>query len=111
GLTWSASTDNVAVVRYNVHRSTTNGFTPSAANRIAQPTGTSLTDSPLSPGTYYYVVTAEDAAGNVSAASAQATGVVTGDVTAPTAPGSPTATGSTNSVALSWAPSTDNVGV
>ncbi len=38
-LSWTASTDNVGVVRYNVHRSTTAGFTPSAANRIAQPAG------------------------------------------------------------------------
>ena len=103
--------DNVAVVRYNLHRSTTNGFTPSAANRIAQPTGTSFSDSPLAPATYYYRVTAEDAAGNISVASAQATAVVTGDITAPTAPGSPVAVGSTNSVALSWTASTDNVGV
>ncbi len=110
-VSWSASSDNVAVVRYNLHRSTTNGFTPSAANRIAQPTGTSFTDSPLSPATYYYVVTAEDAAGNVSAASAQATAVVTGDITAPTAPGSPAAVGGTSSVALTWTASTDNVGV
>ena len=36
------------------------GFTPSAANRIAQPTGTSYTDSGLAAGTYYYKVTAED---------------------------------------------------
>ena len=44
-LSWGAATDNVGVVRYNVHRSTTPGFTPSAANRIAQPTGTSYTDT------------------------------------------------------------------
>ena len=30
--------DSIGVVRYNVHRSTTSGFTPSTANRIAQPT-------------------------------------------------------------------------
>ena len=41
------------------------GFTPSAANRIAQPTGTSYTDTGLAAGTYYYRVTAEDAAGNL----------------------------------------------
>jgi hypothetical protein len=70
-LIWSAATDNVAVVRYNVHRSTSSGFTPSAANRIAQPTGTSYTDT-SPPGTYYYKVTAEDGAGNVSGASNQA---------------------------------------
>ena len=42
---------------------------PTAANRIAQPTGTSYTDAGLAAGTYYYRVTAEDAAGNVGAAS------------------------------------------
>ena len=66
----------MGVVRYNVHRSQTAGFTPSAGNRIAQPTGTSYTDSGLAAGTYYYRVTAEDAAGNVSGASAQLTAVV-----------------------------------
>ena len=110
-LTWSASTDNVAVTRYNLHRSTTAGFTPSAANRIAQPTGTSYTDPGLAPGTYYYRVTAEDAAGNISTASNEASAVVTGDVTAPSAPGGLTATGSSSSVALGWTASTDNVGV
>ena len=67
-LTWTAATDNVAVVRYNVHRSTTPGFTPSAANRVGQPTGTSFTDTPPA-GTYFYKVTAEDGAGNVGPAS------------------------------------------
>ena len=110
-LSWTGSTDNVGVVRYNVHRSTTQGFTPTAANRIAQPSGTSLTDSPLSPGTYYYRVTAEDAAGNISAASAEASAVVTGDTQAPTAPSNLSAIGSLSSVALAWSGSTDNVGV
>ena len=85
-LSWTASTDNVGVVRYNVHRSTTSGFTPSAANRIGQPAGTGYTDPGLAPGTYYYRVTAEDAAGNVSAASNQATGVVTGESRLPERP-------------------------
>ncbi len=52
-----------------MHRSTTAGFTPSTANRIAQPTGTTYPDAPLATGTYYYRVTAEDAAGNVGPAS------------------------------------------
>ena len=47
-LTWTTATDNVAVTRYNLHRSTTSGFTPTTANRIAQPTGTSHTDTGLS---------------------------------------------------------------
>src|SRR5262249_26580815 len=36
GLTWTGSTDNVGVAGYNIYRSTTSGFTPSAANQIAQ---------------------------------------------------------------------------
>ena len=76
-LTWAASSDNVAVVKYNVHRSTTRGFTPSAANRIAQPVGTSYTDSGLPAGTYYYKVTAQDAAGNVGPRPNAASAIVT----------------------------------
>ena len=41
-LTWTAATDDVGVARYNVHRSTTPASRPSAANRIAQPTGHEL---------------------------------------------------------------------
>ena len=77
-LAWTASTDNVGVARYNVHRSTTAGFTPGPGNRIAQPTGASYTDSALNPGTYYYVVTAEDAANNVSGLSNQAQRTIDG---------------------------------
>ena len=76
-LGWTAATDNVGVVRYNVHRGTSSGFTPSVANRIAQPTGTTFTNTGLAAGTYYYRVTAEDAAGNVGPASNQASATVT----------------------------------
>ncbi len=110
-LSWTAATDNVGVVRYNVHRSTTAGFTPSTANRISQPAGTGFSDPGLAPGTYYYRVTAEDAAGNVGAASNQATGVVTGDVTPPGSPTGLQATGALGSASLSWTAATDNVAV
>ena len=108
-LAWTAATDNVAVVRYNVHRSTTAGFTPSAANRIAQPATTSYTDPGLAGGDYYYRVTAEDAAGNVGPATAEVKGTV--DATAPvvaiTAP-----TGGTVSGTISvTANATDAIGV
>ena len=109
-LTWTAATDNVGVVRYNVHRSTTSGFTPSAANRIAQPTGTSYTDTGLAVGTYFYKVTAEDAAGNVGAPSAQASATIP-DTTPPTAPTGLNATGGAGQAALTWTAATDNVGV
>ena len=38
-LAWNAATDNIGVARYNVHRGASAGFTPSAANRVAQVTG------------------------------------------------------------------------
>ena len=111
-LTWAASTDNAGVTRYNLHRSTTAGFAPSAANRIAQPTGTSYVDSGLAAGTYYYRVTAEDGAGNVSPASAQATGIATVDSTPPsvsiTAPAAAATVSRTIDVTGS---ASDNVGV
>ena len=84
-LSWGAATDNVAVTKYDVYRSTSAGFTPSLANRIAQPTGTSYTDTGLANGTYHYKVAAEDAAGNIGAASNEATATVAPpDTTPPT---------------------------
>jgi hypothetical protein len=83
-LTWNASSDNLGVTLYNIHRSTQGGFTVSSANRIGQSSTASYTDTGLAPGTYYYRVTAQDAAANVSGSSNEATTTVTGDTTAPT---------------------------
>ncbi len=111
-LTWVGSTDNVGVTRYDVYRSTNAGFTPSASNRIAQPTATSYTDTGLAAGTYYYLVAAEDAAGNVSASSNQANASVTGDVTPPTVSISAPTGGATVSGTVSvTATAADNVAV
>jgi hypothetical protein len=82
-ITWTASTDNVGVTRYNVHRGSTAGFAASASNRIAQPTGTSYTDTGRPAGDYWYRVTAQDAAGNVSGASAAVKATVTADTIPP----------------------------
>ncbi len=76
-LSWGAATDNVAVVGYNLYRSTTSGFTPGAANQVAQPVGTTYSDSGLAAGTYYYRVAARDAAGNLGPASNEASATVT----------------------------------
>jgi glucose/arabinose dehydrogenase len=78
-LSWGASSDNVAVDHYNVHRSATASFTPSVSNRIAQPTTNSYTDTGVAGGTYYYRVTAADATGNISGSSNEATAVVPPD--------------------------------
>jgi hypothetical protein len=82
-LTWTAATDNTGVALYNVHRSTTSGFAPALANRIAQPTTTTFVDSGAAAGPYFYVVTAQDVMGNVGPPSNEAMAVVTADVSAP----------------------------
>ncbi|ABS03311.1 DUF7594 domain-containing protein [Kineococcus radiotolerans] len=69
-LTWAASTDASGVTGYVVHRSATPGFTPSTATAVARPTTATAIDDP-GTGTWYYRVTAVDAAGNTSPASAQ----------------------------------------
>jgi uncharacterized repeat protein (TIGR01451 family) len=83
-LTWGASTDNTGIALYNIHRSTTSGFQPSSANRVGQSTSTGFTNSGVAAGTYYYLVTAQDVVGNISAPSNQATAIVLADTTAPT---------------------------
>jgi hypothetical protein len=71
-LTWTDSTDNVAVTGYDVFRSTTPGFTPLPADRIAQVASPSYTDAGLGIGTYYFRVIARDAADNLSGPSNEA---------------------------------------
>lgn len=73
-LSWTASTDDVAVVGYKIYRGGTQVSTSATA---------SYTDSGLTPGTSYsYTVAAYDAAGNTSAqstAKAVSTTSVAGD--------------------------------
>jgi hypothetical protein len=83
-LTWTASIDNTGVALYNVHRGTTPGFQPTAANRVGQPSSPSFTNTGLASGTYFYVVTAQDVAGNVSPPSIETLVVVLADTTPPT---------------------------
>ena len=111
-LTWSASTDNVGVTAYDVYRSTTSGFTPSLANRIGQTSALTYQDTGVSSGTYYYVLKAEDAGGNLSPPSNQATATVVGDTTPPTVSLTAPTDGSTVSgLVVVSANAADNVGV
>jgi hypothetical protein len=111
-LQWSAATDNVGVTGYAVHRSTTAGFTPAAGNRVASVAGTSFEDTGRAPGTYYYRVIAEDAAGNISAPSAEAAGHALADTTAPTVSITAPAAGATvRSIVAVTAVAADEVGV
>ncbi|WP_128895883.1 alpha-amylase family glycosyl hydrolase [Longirhabdus pacifica] len=106
-LSWTASTDNVGVTGYDIYRD---------EEKIASISGTSYTDTDVSPATTYtYTVTAKDKAGNESNASTPL--VVTTkdddvDDVAPTVPTDlQTVSTTSNSVELSWTASTDNVGV
>ncbi len=108
-VNWAASTDNVAVVAYDV-------FLNGSSTPAASTTGaTTVNLTGLTAATTYSVtVKARDAAGNSSAASAAAPLTTTNppDTTAPTAPGTPTFAAITGtSATVNWAASTDNVGV
>jgi ASPM-SPD-2-Hydin domain-containing protein/fibronectin type III domain protein len=128
-LTWSVAADNVGVTGYVLERTSGSG-----SFQLPLTCGTNLTcngatlsfdDAAEGPGTYRYTVSAVDAEGNHSAASAPATVVVTGalDNEAPTQPQALVAdtrdvyTGATapslgsRDVRLTWATSSDNVGV
>ncbi|WP_432457784.1 LamG-like jellyroll fold domain-containing protein [Cellulomonas iranensis] len=111
-LTWSAATDDVGVVAYEVHRSSDPAFTPSAETHLADVATPGYADAALAPGTYTYRVLARDAAGNVGAASAPVTVTVTGpDTAAPSAPTALTAGVTGTTVQLSWTAATDDRGV
>jgi len=107
-VSWSASSDNVAVTGYGAYR---NGAP------VATPTGTSYTFAGLACGTTYALaVDAADAAGNRSGqatlnASTNACPPPP-DTEAPTTPANFRTTGSTaTSVSLAWNTATDNTGV
>ena len=102
-LTWTASTDagGSNLSGYRVYRDGT---------LIATTSSTSYTDSDSAvvPGTYVYSVVAFDGAGNTTS-SAVRTVIV--DTTAPSAPGSATATTPTNAKpVISWAAASDGSG-
>lgn len=107
-LSWTASTDNVGVT----------GYTISYGTQSVSVSNPNAVISGLTPDTNYtFTITAKDAKGNQSAASAPLTVKTApagsgGDTTPPTAPSNLQVTGkSATSVTLSWSASTDNVGV
>jgi chitinase len=102
-LSWTPSTDNVAVMGYSIQRSDGFSFESQSA---------SFTDTTALPNTSYsYSVQAFDRKNNLSpAASVSAATPAKTDFTAPSAP-VVTATANDHSITVSWAPSTDNNGV
>jgi hypothetical protein len=112
-LTWTASTDNVAVTNYLIERCAGAGcsnFVQIATSTVASYSNTGLTAST----SYSYRVRATDAANNLSSYSSTATASTpaAADTQAPTAPGNlATAVISSAQINLTWTASTDNVGV
>jgi chitodextrinase len=109
-LNWSASTDNVAVRGYLVHRD--------FQFRAFVPAGTTFTDTTVTVGaTYRYQVRAQDTSNNNSAPSTTLNVTVSTnqgpDTTPPSTPQNVTATVNAGapSVTLNWTASTDNVRV
>ena len=104
-LTWSASTDDVAVDHYNVYRDTV---------LVTATSGTTIDDTGLAVGSYSYRVEAVDAAGNTSAQSAAVVANVTEvpDVTAPSVPSVLASVPDVRAhgVTVTWTASTDLVG-
>jgi chitodextrinase len=101
-LSWIASTDKVGVTGYIVTRD---------GVQVGTPTATSFADTGLTAGTTHsYTVVARDAAGNLSTAASVSVAIP--DTVAPSQPGAFTAIATSSvQVSLSWAASTDNVGV
>ncbi|RII27971.1 MAG: hypothetical protein CXR31_05935 [Geobacter sp.] len=98
-VSWSAVT---GAVSYNIYWSTTTGVTPSTGTLIANATSPYSHTGLTASTTYYYVVTAVNAAGE-SAPSAQASATTAATPQPPAAPTGVTAVGGTNQVTVSWA--------
>jgi hypothetical protein len=101
-LEWSASDDNFDVDHYVVFRD---------GAEVGTAASTVFLDSPVSLGEHTYLVYAEDATGNRSAASEPATVTVVPDEEPPTAPTGLAATVGNNGVQLQWNASSDDFGV
>lgn len=101
-LTWTASTDNVAVDAYQISRDDT---------VIATVQSPSYTDTGLQSSTLYsYKVVALDEANNASSPALVSTTTL-GDIVPPSSPPDLAATPTLNSIQLTWSAAGDNVAV
>ena len=106
-LSWTASTDNIAVSSYDVYLG--GAFYVNTSSNTTTYTVTGLTASTA----YTFTLLAKDASGNESSLSTSATETTTApDTEDPTIPASLTASNPTAStIDLSWTASTDNTAV
>ncbi len=109
-LSWTASTDNVGVVGYDIYRSTQNG---NLGSLVGTSVSTSFANNGLADGTYWYYLKARDAAGNTSWRTGQKSVTVgaAADTERPSVASGFSATVAGSSVLLAWSAATDNVAV
>ncbi|MFL5936043.1 MAG: fibronectin type III domain-containing protein [Gaiellaceae bacterium] len=111
-LSWTAgaSDGGSPVTGYRVYRGTVSGGESLLATLGSE---TSYSDGAIAYGTtYYYEVTALNAAGESAASSERFVTLVAPDTTPPSKPGAPKAlVAGTSQVALNWTASTDNTGI
>jgi len=99
-LTWDANTTDTDFASYEVHRSIKSG---SEFSLLAQGlTQNTYSDAATKGTTFYYCVTALDAAEKVSPLSAQAWATIPASDLAPAVPTGLAATAGTNSISLDW---------
>jgi fibronectin type 3 domain-containing protein len=102
-LSWTGATDNIGVTGYDIYR---NG------SLVGTSATTSYVDTGATAGVAYaYAVAAYDASGNVSEWSPSVTLAVSDDNAPPSIPSNILGTVGSTSVALSWNPSNDVIGV
>lgn len=109
-LRWAAATDSVGVTGYTIYRGGVQLTTTTTTTTVYSDNTCTFTTP------YTYAVAARDAANNVSALSSNATTTTLGagllDGSAPTSPGTLSATAlSSSQISLSWGAATDNIGV
>jgi len=107
-VAWSAVS---GATSYNVYWSTSPGVNPANGSKLSGASTPSVFNNLSDSTTYYYVVTALNAAGE-SAPSVQVVATTVTPAPAPTVPAAPTgitATGGANQATISWAPVTGAV--
>ncbi|MGQ0556098.1 MAG: fibronectin type III domain-containing protein [Nitrospiraceae bacterium] len=114
-LSWQASTDNIEVEDYSIHRCTGVGCTnPVQIDTVPSETLAYQNTGLIPSTTYTYSVRARDQAGNIGPPSTtiSAKTFAAPDTSAPSVPTALSATAQSSSrISLSWAASSDNVGV
>ncbi len=109
-LTWTAATDNVGVVSYDVYRVDPDG----SPHLVDEVEGTEYIDESVTVGqTYKYFLKAVDAAGNTSWRNGAITVTILGgdDNERPSRPTKLAVTSADGAASLTWTAATDNVGV